>query len=506
MSTLPKSYTRTWPASSPERRAAVLALLAAALCAGAAVSLRCGSQDYSLSQLTQALLGGGSGTVRRILLHVRIPRTLAAALSGGALAMSGALIQAVLNNTMASPNVIGVNAGAGFAALLAATWFPGAGRMPLASFLGAFLTALFIYLLAMRAGLSRTTLILAGLAVSSILTAGSNTITLLAPDTLAGASGFMMGGFSGVTLAAVGRSGWYLAAGAVLALFLGVELNVLQLGEESAASLGLHVGRVRFLAILAAALLAGAAVSFSGLLGFVGGILAGVFFLNKGYSLKRTYRQPRLEGMAFPIVQVVILVILVFFSSLLAFSESGPGSKHAPFYAALVIALAVGALAQKSRLCMVGGMRDAVMFRDFNLLSGFGVIFVTVLLGNVILGNFHGFSAYLQPIAHASQLWNLLGMVIVGWGSVLLGGCPLRQLILAGEGNGDSAVTVFGMIAGAAFAHNFKLAGTAASLSEDGVYSAGGIGLNGKVAVAILFAVLLLISVMNLPREKKASK
>ena len=185
--------------------------------------------------------------------------------------------------------------------------------------------------------------------------------------------------------------------------------------------------------------------------------------------------------------------------------EIGPGSKHAPFYAALVIALAVGALAQKSRLCMVGGMRDAVMFRDFNLLSGFGVIFVTVLLGNVILGNFHGFSAYLQPIAHASQLWNLLGMVIVGWGSVLLGGCPLRQLILAGEGNGDSAVTVFGMIAGAAFAHNFKLAGTAASLSEDGVYSAGGIGLNGKVAVAILFAVLLLISVMNLPREKEAN-
>ena len=96
--------------------------------------------------------------------------------------------------------------------------------------------------------------------------------------------------------------------------------------------------------------------------------------------------------------------------------------------------------------------------------------------------------------------------MIVGWGSVLLGGCPLRQLILAGEGNGDSAVTVFGMIAGAAFAHNFKLAGTAASLSEDGVYSAGGIGANGKAAVAVIFVVLLFLSVMNLPREKKASK
>lgn len=209
MPTLPKSYTRTWHPSSPERRAAVLALLVLALCAAAALSLRCGSQDYTLAQLADALWGGGSGTVRRILLHVRIPRTLAAALAGGALALSGALIQAVLNNSMASPNVIGVNA-------------------------------------------------------------GSNTITLLAPDSLAGASSFMMGGFSGVTLAAIGRSGWYLAVGAALALFLSVELNVLQLGEESAASLGLHVGRVRFMAILAAALLAGAAVSFSGLLGFVG--------------------------------------------------------------------------------------------------------------------------------------------------------------------------------------------------------------------------------------------
>ena len=234
MPTLPKSYTRTWPPSSPERRAAVLVLLTLFLCAAAALSLRCGSQDYTLAQLAEALWGGGSGTVRRILLHVRIPRTLAAALAGGALALSGALIQAVLNNTMASPNVIGVNAGAGFAALLAATFFPGAGRMPMASFLGAFLTALFIYLLAVRAGLSRTTLILAGLAVSSILTAGSNTITLLAPDILAGASNFMMGGFSGVTLAAVGRSGWYLAAGAALGMLMAPQKKTLKATAKKA--------------------------------------------------------------------------------------------------------------------------------------------------------------------------------------------------------------------------------------------------------------------------------
>ena len=90
MPTLPKSYTRTWPPSSPERRAAVLVLLTLFLCAAAALSLRCGSQDYTLARLAEALWGGGSGTVRRILLHVRIPRTLAAALAGGALALSGA--------------------------------------------------------------------------------------------------------------------------------------------------------------------------------------------------------------------------------------------------------------------------------------------------------------------------------------------------------------------------------------------------------------------------------
>jgi hypothetical protein len=242
--------------------------------------------------------------------------------------------------------------------------------------------------------------------------------------------------------------------------------------------------------------------AFVGLAGFFIGILLGVFFLKKGFSLKRSYTVATVEGYTLPVTLVVLFILVLAVPALFAFSESGPGSKHAPVIASLLIALVVGALCQRSRMCMVGGMRDAVMFRDFNLLSGFGVIFVTILLGNIILGNFKGFSTYLQPIAHASQLWNLLGMVLVGWGSVLLGGCPLRQLILAGEGNGDSAVTVLGMLVGAAFAHNFKLAGSAAALN-DGVYSAGGIGTTGKVAVIIGFAVLLVISLLNLPKEAK---
>lgn len=242
--------------------------------------------------------------------------------------------------------------------------------------------------------------------------------------------------------------------------------------------------------------------AFVGLIGFLIGILIGVTFIKKGFSLKRTYTVTLTEGLALPTVLVALFALVLLVPSLFAFSESGPGSKHAAVIASLLIAMVVGAVVQKSRLCMVGGLRDAVMFGDFSLLSGFGAIFLTVLIGNIILGNFSGFSTYLQPISHASQLWNLLGMVLVGWGSVLLGGCPLRQLILAGEGNGDSAVTVLGMLVGAAFAHNFKLAGSAASVT-DGVYSAGGIGTNGKVAVFIGFAVLLAISLMNLTLRKK---
>jgi len=255
-----------------KRKALVLLLLAALLCVTSVLSLRCGSQNYTVSQLLAALHSNNhTDPIWRIVVYSRIPRTLAALLAGSALATAGALMQAVLNNAMASPNIIGVNAGAGFFAMLAVTLVPGtAGIMPMASFLGAFGTAMFIYLLALRAGLSRTTLILSGIAVSSILNAGINAITLLVPDSVIGATGFMLGGFSGVTTISIRHAVIYLAIGFFLAFFLAPELNLLQLGEESAAGLGLHVKRTRFLAIFAVALLAGGAVSFSGLLGFVG--------------------------------------------------------------------------------------------------------------------------------------------------------------------------------------------------------------------------------------------
>ena len=236
-----------------------------------------------------------------------------------------------------------------------------------------------------------------------------------------------------------------------------------------------------------------------GLVGFTLGIFIGIQFLKRGFSLKRAYPVGKGEGGVLPIIMTGLLILVIAVPSLFKFSEEGPGSKHAPMLAALLIAVVVGALAQRARLCMVGGIRDAMLFKDFKLLYGFVAIFVVVLAGNLITGSFKlGFE--LQPIAHSSQLWNLLGMVLVGWGSVLLGGCPLRQLILAGEGNGDSAVTVFGMIVGAAFAHNFGLAGNADAMNEAKEIVVGGISNNGKAAVCLGILIMLGVSLWNMPK------
>ena len=248
----------------------VLAALAVLTLGAMALSLCVGSQGVALPRLLAALRAGDpADPVRRIVLYVRLPRMAAGLCCGAAMAVAGALLQAVLNNAMASPNVIGVNAGAGFFALLAGVLLP-QRAVPGAAFAGALVTALLIYLLALRAGLARTTLVLAGLAVSGILTAGVNTMRLLFPEGVTGADGFLIGGLSGVSLTAVGSALPYLAAGGVLALFLAPELNILALGEQTATSLGLPVGHTRLASILAAALLAGAAVSFAGLISFVG--------------------------------------------------------------------------------------------------------------------------------------------------------------------------------------------------------------------------------------------
>lgn len=230
-----------------------------------------------------------------------------------------------------------------------------------------------------------------------------------------------------------------------------------------------------------------------GLVGFWAGVLAGVFFLNKGYSLKRTYKLTKAEGFMLPAVQIVFLILLIAAPAFIFFSEegAGPGAKHAAIGISLAAGLIVGALAQITRLCMAGGLRDVILFKDTKLISGFAAIFVAALVCNLILtgvtdGTYFTLGMAGQPVAHTDGLWNALGMFVVGFGAILLGGCPLRQLVLSGEGNTDSQITFLGLFVGAAFAHNFGLAS-----SGEGPTAAG------KIAVIICIIICLVIACAN---------
>lgn len=218
-----------------------------------------------------------------------------------------------------------------------------------------------------------------------------------------------------------------------------------------------------------------------GLLGYIFGIWVGIQFIKRGFTLGRSTKQPQISGYAMPTLAIVLLAFLIIAPAFIFFSEKGPGAMAAPIWASLGAGLLIGIALQRTRLCTAGGFRDAILIRDFHLLSGLLGIFVFALLGNLIF-NFEtfkiGFEA--QPIAHSEHIWNFLGMTLVGITAVLLGGCPLRQTILAGEGDGDAAVTIVGLIVGAAFAHNFGLAA-----------SPKGVPFNGKVAVVVGLVVVL---------------
>ena len=237
-----------------------------------------------------------------------------------------------------------------------------------------------------------------------------------------------------------------------------------------------------------------------GLAGFVCGILTGTFFLKKGYTLKRSYKMPKLEGAVYPAFQIVMLILLVAAPAFIHFTEpeGGPGAKHAAILISLAAGVIVGIVAQRTRLCMVGGIRDAVLFGEYKLLFGFVAILISALVMNLILGAVTGTAFFNpgfagQPIAHTDGLWNALGMYLAGFACILLGGCPMRQLILSGEGNTDSVVAVLGLMAGAAFSHNFGLAA-----------SADGPTANGKIAVVIGIVAVAVIAVVNSTRKAEA--
>jgi len=213
-----------------------------------------------------------------------------------------------------------------------------------------------------------------------------------------------------------------------------------------------------------------------GILGLAGGVWIGSLFLKSGYDLGRAQKTHTTVGWILPLTMLAFLVLMFVFpqvagqakSGLLFYSLKGPGSMHAPLALSIICALAVGFFAQRSRFCTMGALRDLILFRQMHLLSGVIALVVVAFIMNLILGQFKpGFAN--QPIAHTMELWNFGGMVLAGLAFALAGGCPGRQLFLAGEGDGDAAVFVLGMIVGAAFSHNFGLASSATGVGPYGI-------------------------------------
>ncbi len=235
----------------------------------------------------------------------------------------------------------------------------------------------------------------------------------------------------------------------------------------------------------------------NGLIGFAGlasGAALGARFLNAGFTLGRSYPGRRATGAMMPLIALILLSLVVFRPSALASSVEGPGSQHAAAWLSLVAALAIGFLAQRSRFCTVGAIRDVILIRNAHLFYGVLALLAAAFAANLVLGQFHpGFviaAGKAQPIAHTSHVWNFLGMALSGLAFVLAGGCPGRQLVLSGEGDGDASVFVVGMMAGAALAHNFDIASSPA-----------GPGANAPVAVFAGLAFCLVVGILM--REKE---
>ena len=263
------------PSNSPHkcsRTAILFAVLLLFLVSGLILSLSLGSTDLSLGEALRAVLAGNAeSTAYRIFCYVRLPRTLAALITGAALATAGVILQAVLGNPMAAPNIIGVNAGAGLAAVWLIALFPAAASwLPLFSFVGALSACLIIWLIAALTGASRISITLVGVAISTILTAGINTAKTLYPDSILDANSFLVGGLSGVTPSRVLPAALLILAGLFCTLLCSARIDLLSIGEESAAALGIRVPLTRLMLLGLSALLAGTAVSVAGLLGFVG--------------------------------------------------------------------------------------------------------------------------------------------------------------------------------------------------------------------------------------------
>lgn len=254
------------------------------------------------------------------------------------------------------------------------------------------------------------------------------------------------------------------------------------------------IGALIFLGCSTRMILRMAAGDLSAYVGFIGlilGVSTGMFFLKRGYTLGVKNKINSKIGYFFPVLFLILFVISIT-TNIFASSVKGPGSMHAPVVISLICGILFGIIAQVTRMCFTGSVRNLIFFKNFEMITTIFSMFIIVLLYNIFTDNFQ--LVQYGSIAHSQNLWNILGLYIVGLSGTLLGGCPLRQVVLASQGSLDSVITVFGMFVGAAISHNFKLVSAVASkATENAPASLGGPNINGKIAVFLCILILLII-------------
>ena len=263
-------------------------IMAAVLGITAAAALMLGSAGISPADAVRTLIFGGEGTASVIMRTIRLPRVLAAFLAGTGLSVSGTLLQGVTDNGLASPNIIGVNSGAGFLTILLLSFFPTAyTALPFTAFFGALVTTLLIVGIAGRIGTSKITVILAGMVLTTILNSGISLTALINTDILATYNYFSVGGIGGISLDRLAVPAVFIAVSFAASVLLAPRIDALCLGDSLAASLGIRVARLRTVCLIAASASAAASVSFAGLLGFVGLIVPHMTKLLVGGGIRR---------------------------------------------------------------------------------------------------------------------------------------------------------------------------------------------------------------------------
>jgi len=273
-----------------KKKLIILGIMFIFFCVSLVLSVSLGATSISFKEIYQALFVDKEGLTYHIIVNIRLPRTVVGILVGICLALSGAILQGVMRNSLASPNIIGVSSGAGLAATICIVLVPSWTYFtPIAAFFGAFITTLIIYAISYKNGIRPLRMVLAGVAVSSFVSAIINLILIFYPDRVSDTLSFTIGSLNLSLWSDVKLLLPYAIVGFLLCMIFARTINVLMLGDEIANSLGVNVERSRFMFIALASLLAAASVSVVGLLGFVGLIVPHIVKLLVGSDYRYVY-------------------------------------------------------------------------------------------------------------------------------------------------------------------------------------------------------------------------